>query len=152
MQNVEFIGIKISTDLVQVTTQFSDKQVYSAKLKCPFCLDDITVIHADSSNGSGIWKTASFDNHLINIHQDEKCKRLKDGLSLGVDWEQNSDAAVPTCTTSEEDEQENCTAKESPGSSDQLNLKEIDGSQINGPANDVVNTSYGQLLKGKRPR
>lgn len=106
-QNIEVIARKISTNLVQVITLSYHKPEYAAKLKCPYCLDVITVINTDSSNRNETWITSDYDRHLKNIHKDEsiqKNKKANDGLIpgfvVGLDSYQNFDVAETTFFTS----------------------------------------------------
>lgn len=63
-QNIETVAHRISQNLVQVITlNPSDRPQHSAKLICPYCFDDISVIH------NTCWIISTFDHHLQNSHK-----------------------------------------------------------------------------------
>lgn len=64
---MEFIGTKICNDLVYIKYNNVD----SAVIKCPYCLENITVAQMFKE-----WNTLNFDNHLILLHSKGNAKEI----------------------------------------------------------------------------
>lgn len=60
---MEFIGTKISNDLVHIKYENVERQ-YSAVIKCPYCSENITVAQMLNQ-----WNTWNFDSHLTAVHK-----------------------------------------------------------------------------------
>lgn len=72
-QKLEFIKTKMTADSVQVIEkppkELSEKPLYKATIKCPFCDHPTSVFHKISASEYGSWNGFNFERHLMGVHK-----------------------------------------------------------------------------------
>lgn len=84
---MEFIGTKICTDLVHITWKSLKRKLYSAAIKCPYCVDNISVSQVlnDAS-----WNVTNLDMHLTSVHKSSNKQVKKSDADINAKFTQTT--------------------------------------------------------------
>lgn len=59
---------KLSEDTMQINKKSAESLQYTARIKCVYCEDRITVFHKLSNSDYGSWNAFNFERHLSTAH------------------------------------------------------------------------------------